>query len=67
MREEDVEDGRPQFDGSKSSAGRTSHPSSPITGRVLRGGEEFARRLGDLWQNGEPERAKGGEGEGSEL
>lgn len=60
------EGGRPQFDGSKSSAGKTSHPSSPMIGRVLRGGGEFARRLGVLDGSEEPERRKGGDAQGSE-
>ena len=60
------EGGRPQFEGSRSSGGRTSQPSSPMTGVLVRGGEEVARRRGDLRWNRDPERVNGGEGDGSE-
>lgn len=66
------ESGRPQFEGSRSSAGRTSQPSSPITGRalvierVLRGGEELAQRLEVLDGSKDPDSWKGGDGEGQE-
>ena len=63
---EKEEGGRPQFEGSRSSGGRTSQPSSPMTGRMVRGGEEVARRRGDLRRNEDPERMNGGEGDGSE-
>lgn len=57
---------RPQFEGSRSSWGRTSQPFSPMAGRVLRGEEEVARRVRDFAGKGEPERRNGGEGDGSE-
>ena len=60
------EAGKPQFEGSRSSGGRTSQPSSPITERVLRGEEEVVRRVRDLVEKGETERRNGGEGDGSE-